>query len=254
MAGLRTLLQLGGAGSGNLDYSTFHVFNTNKTTGQNGGFCCLWTAPAGVNWLAVELWGGGGGGAGACCCIQGWPGGSGSYARKIINNLSGSGGEAFTICAAGSTCCQTCQCCLGVFGSPSFVARNGGAVEVCASGGTRGGGACYYGSNCSYQGCRQMQCGSYIGGMGICGVTGSGKGSSYCYQSSWQWMPSAPFTPGGNRGSMSHCLLGSGCELGGFPHWPGGGGASAVSHDNPGCAGMFGAGGLVTIFYPTVVA
>lgn len=248
MAGLRDLFEYSAGAGGTINYDTLYVYNASKTTPSNGGSCCLWTVPAGVTWFAVELWGGGGGGAGTCCCIQGWPGGSGSYARKIISGLSG--GEEYTICAAGSTCCAQFQC-LGVAGYPSFVSINGGAVQVCASGGTCGRAACYHGSNCSYQGCAQQQCGSYTGTMGICGVTGSSKGSSFCYQSAWQYMPSAPFTPGGSRGTMSECVNCHGCAIGGYAHWPGGGGASSHSHSST-WSGAFGAGGLVSIYYGVV--
>lgn len=250
MAGLRQLLQIGEGVGGSVDHNQLHIYNTNKDSAENGGFCCLWTVPAGVTWFAVELWGGGGGGAGACCCRQGWPGGSGSYARKFITGLSGAGTEQYTICAAGSTNCSQSYC-KGCNGYPSFVAPNGGGVQVCASGGAQGCTRCYFGANCSYSGCSQQQCGSWIGGMGICGVTGSGKGSAYCYQSSWQYMPSAPYTPGGNRASMSHCVQGPGCSVGGYAHWPGGGGASASAHGNNYC-GAPGSGGLVSIYYPVV--
>lgn len=251
MAGLRTLLELDAGGGQTLDFTTFHVYNTNKTNANNGGQCCLFTVPAGVNWFAVEVWGGGGGGAGACCCHQGWAGGSGSYARKFITGLSGTGGETYTICAASSTNCSQSRC-VGCQGFPSFVSVNGGAIEACASGGAQGYTRCYFGSNCSYSGCAQFQCGSWVGGFGICGVTGSAKGSSYCYQMSWQYMPSAPFTGGGNRGTMSHCVQGPGCSVGGYAHWPGGGGPSASAHGGNYCGGP-GAGGLVSVYYPTVV-
>jgi hypothetical protein len=100
MAGLRTLLGIG-EGGGSAVITEVHIFNTNKTSQNNGGQCCLFTIPAGVTWLGVELWGGGGGGAGHCCCKSGWPGGSGSYARKIMTGLTA--GAQYTMCAAGTT-------------------------------------------------------------------------------------------------------------------------------------------------------
>lgn len=248
MAGLRTLLEIGTAGGGSIAFDQFYVYDTAKETALNGGCCCLWTVPAGVNWFAVEMWGGGGGGAGSCCCRAGWPGGAGSYARKFITEQAG--GEEYTICAAGSTGCSQSYC-KGCIGNPSFVSINGGAVQVCASGGSKGCTRCYFGSNCSYSGCRQRQCGSWIGAMGISGISGSAKGSSFCHSSSWQWMPSAPFTGGGNRGTKGNCQQGAGCVFGGYAHWPGGGGASSVSHGSNYC-GAAGAGGLVIIYYPVV--
>jgi hypothetical protein len=205
--------------------------------------------PANVSWFAVELWGGGGGGAGSCCCKQGIPGGSGSYARKFVTGLSG--GEVYTICAAGSTGCSG-DASSGCSSYPSYVALSGGAVQVCASGGGQGCGICFFGSGCSYKGCPTMQCGSYTGSFGLCGVGGSGKGSSFCHSGSWQWMPSAAYTSGGNRGTRGNCARERGCWFGGYAHWPGGGGASATEHSgaNTYC-GAPGAGGLVSIYYPT---
>ena len=97
MAGLRSLLQIGGASSSALDVTELHIYNANKTTQNNGGASCAWTVPTGVTWLGVEMWGGGGGGAGGCCCRSGQAGGSGSYARKFITGLVA--GEVYTICA-----------------------------------------------------------------------------------------------------------------------------------------------------------
>ena len=251
MAGLRTLLQLAADSSGSVNFDEFHIYNTNKTGHNNGGCCCLWTVPTGVAWFAVEMWGGGGGGAGACCCMQGWPGGSGSYARKFVKGLSGTGGETYTICAAGSTYCSQAKC-VGCIGNPSFLSINGGAVQVCASGGGSGYVRCYFSQGCSYMGCPTMQCGSYTGSMGLCGVTGSAKGSSFCASSSWGSMPSAPFTNGGNRNTRMYCFHGSGIYAGDQPHWPGGGGASATSHSTSAGCGAPGAGGLITIYYPVV--
>ena len=253
MAGLRTLLQFADGGGANVNFDQFYVYNTNKTAHNNGGCCCLWTVPAGVKWFAVELWGGGGSGAGACCCMQGWPGGSGSYARKFITGLSGTGGEQYTLCAAGSTVCSQSKC-QGCSGNPSFVSVNGGAVQVCASGGGQGFVRCQFSQGCAYTGCPNMQCGSWTGTMGICGQTGGAKGSSFCAVSAWGVMPSAPMTNGGNRITRHYCFHGQGCYAGGFAHWPGGGGASAVSHSTSAGCGAPGAGGLITIYYPVVTA
>ena len=205
----------------------------------------MFTVPTGATWLAVELWGGGGGGAGHCCCKSGWPGGSGSYARKII---SVSAGQTYTMCAAGSTGCSQ-QDCQGCNGFPSFVNVNGGAVEVCASGGGKGYGRCYFQNNCTCQICTQYQCGSWTGTFGMCGVNGTAKGSPMCGANMQQYMPSAPYTPGGARGTMSGCAHTSGIGVGGNPQWPGGGGASAVASSSSLQCGAPGAGGLISVFY-----
>ena len=249
MAGLRTLLDYAGSGAaGGLNFNTLRVWHTSVNAPENGGCCCLWTVPAGVKWFAVEVWGGGGGGAGACACGAGWPGGSGSYSRKIVNDLNGAGGQQYTICAGGSNCC----CCGtgGVVGYPSFIAPSGGAVIACASGGGSGGWRCYFHINCSYSGCQQEECGSWTGTMGICGTSGGAKGSSFCTGVYHQLMPSAPMTYGGARGTRDGCS-GRCCGLinGGCATFPGGGGATAVSHgDNRSC-GQHGAGGLVVVYY-----
>ena len=253
MAGLRTLLQIGSGAGGDIDYNELYIYNTNKTAVSNGGSVCEWTVPTGVSWFAVELWGGGGGGASACCCKQGAsPGGSASYARKFVTGLSGTGGEVYTLCAAGSTGCSQ-NATTGCIGFPSFVSVSGGAVQVCASGGGSGQSKCFFGYGCSYSGCPQSQCGSWTGTFGICGTTGSGKGSSFCHNSSWNWMPSAPYTAGGNRGTRNHCTRCQGCGMGGYAHWPGGGGASVSEHSGANAFyGAAGSGGLITIYYPVV--
>jgi len=251
MAGLRTLLQYTTTSATPLNYDTLRIWNsTNTNDASNGGRCCLWTVPAGVNWFAVEMWGGGGGGSGACCCFSGVPGGSGSYARRIISGFAP--GAEYTLCAAGSTGCSQFFC-LGCAGFPSFVAVNGGAVQVCASGGTCGRGFCQFMNGCTQQGCAQQQCGAFIGTMGICGTTGSAKGSPMCAGTSYQFMPSAPFTFGSNRGTRDACSgFCGGCCQGGFAHFPGGGGATATAHTSTQFCGAAGAAGMIQIFYPVI--
>ena len=250
MAGLRDLLQIGAAEGGvELNFDTLYVYNTSKASASNGGQCCLWTVPAGVSWFAVELWGGGGAGPGSCCCQQGWGGGSGSYARKFITGLSGDGGEQFRLCAAGSTgCC--CACCSQP-GYPSYVFDvSASSVPVCASGGASGRTRCFAGDNCgSCWNCTGCNCGSWTGGMGICGVNGSFRGNPNCHGNAWSYAPSAPFTGGGLRGSRTWCSADNGITQNGEAHWPGGGGGAAVTHGGSGCYGGPGAGGLINIFY-----
>lgn len=252
MAGLRTLLQYTTTSATPINFNQVRVFNTSVNIQENGGCCCLWTVPTGVTWFGIELWGGGGGGAGACCCFGGWPGGSGSYARKIVTGVTA--GQQFRICAAGSTGCSQ-HCCIGCIGYPSYVLRvSDSTIMACASGGSQGRTCCYWWNQCSYQGCAQYECGSYIGTMGICGVTGSGKGSAYCAGNTFQLMPSAPFTYGTNRGTHDGCSgPANGCTgiiYGGNAHFPGGGGASAGIHTSSVVCGAPGAGGMVYIYFP----
>lgn len=248
MAGLRTLLNFPTSGSGSLNYDFVTVWNTNTTTMSNGGCCCLWTVPANVTWAMFEVWGGGGGGGGACCCMTSFPGGSGSYARKIITGLSS--GQTFTVCAGGTTNCSEVD---GQAGNPSFVRTSGGTVCACASGGSQGLRKCFFQIGCSYSGCPQQLCGSYVGSFGICGSTGSAKGSSYCSGSSYQFMPSAPFTAGMSRPTKDGCSgFCGGCCNGGYALFPGGGGAGTFSHTSGPFCGAAGAGGLVKIYYARV--
>jgi hypothetical protein len=247
MAGLRTLLNFPTGSGSTLNYATLRVWNASINTESNGGACCLWTVPTGVTWVAIEMWGGGGSGAGACCCRTGPAGGSGSYARRIITGLTA--GQTFTLCAGGTTAKSQMYCC-GCPGNPSFAFYSAlGANTVCASGGKPGMSFCQFMVGCSCQGCEQQQCGSFCGAFGLCGLTGAGLGNPTCSGNTIQFMPSAPYTSGDARGTKDACSgVGNGEEVGGCARFPGGGGATAVSHGNNSC-GMFGAGGLVEIFY-----
>ena len=252
MPGLRTLLELASGSEQTLNYDVTYVYNTSIDTAVNGGRCCLFTAPTGTNWFAIEMWGGGGGGAGVRCCFGGWPGGSGSYTRKIINGLSGNGTETFTICAAGSTNCS--NDCIGCASFPSYVLNGVGTIVACASGGSTSGSRCYHMINCTCQGCGMYSCGSTCGTLSICGVTGSSKGNPFCSGGSYQFMPSAPFTTSMARPTKDGCSgFCGGCCNGGYAHFPGGGGASSYSHTTGTFCGAAGAGGLVIIYAGSVV-
>jgi len=251
MAGLRTLLELAAGSDQTLNYDVTYVYNTNINNPENGGSCCLFTAPVGSTWFAVEIWGGGGGGAGVRCCFGGWPGGSGSYTRKIINGLSGAGTETFTICAAGSTNCSSD--CVGCASYPSYVRNGGGTIVACSSGGALSCSRCQFMIGCTGQGCQQEISGSACGTLSICGVTGSAKGTAWCSGSSYQFMPSAPFTSSVARPTKDGCSgYCGGCCNGGYAHFPGGGGASSFSHTTGPFCGAAGAGGLVIVYAGTV--
>jgi len=54
--------------------------------------CCLWTVPAGIQNMFIEVWGSGGGGGGSgncCCCSQGPGGGAGGYAAVQVSTVAG---------------------------------------------------------------------------------------------------------------------------------------------------------------------
>lgn len=243
MSSLRTLLQYGTTSSGSTPLRSLRVYNTNITTQDNGGRCCQWTVPAGASWAAFEVWGGGGPGAGVCCCQQGWSGGSGSYGRRIIEVDAG---QQFTICAAGSTCCHSrCYSCRGF---PSWVCGPGGFC-MCSSGGSEAASKCFWSQNCSYSGCQMFNCGCVNGAtLAICGTTGGGHGSAHCASDMHQFMPSAPFTSH-TRMSRSGCYKTDGQGQGDHGVFPGGGGASGVTHNETCYCGAKGMGGLVTVYY-----
>ena len=260
MSALATLLQYanaGGGGGGTITHHNLVVYHTSVDNGNNGGCCCAWTVPTGVTWFSVEMWGGGGGGAGACCCFQGWPGGSGTYTRKIVQHPTpGTSLETrvYRICAGGTTGCVD-RTCIGCKGCPSYIyGESETANVVCAEGGLAGGSKCYFGNNCNYNGCASIQCGSYCGTMGICGVGGAGKGNASCHQGSYTHVPSAPMTGGNFRQGKDFCSsMCHGCHAAGYAHFPGGGGATATNHGdwNP-AYGNPGAGGLVVIHWTQV--
>jgi len=249
MAGLRTLLQYGSGGSGgSIDFNEIYVYDpATIDNADNGGTCCLYTVPASTTWMGVELWGAGGSGAGVCCCMGGWPGGSGSYTRKIISVTPGA---TYTICSGGTGTCHY-DTSGGPVGHPSYVYDVTAAVNVaCASGGTRGCAVCHHMMNCSYQGCRMAPCGCTCGTLSICGVTGSSHGSPYCAGGSWNYMPSAPFTGSAMaRNSKDGCSgMCGGCCNGGYASFPGGGGPTSFSHTTGPFYGGPGGAGLVIIY------
>ena len=264
MSALKTMLQYGAGGGGTANVTTIAVYATNRDDPTNGGCCCAWTVPAGVAWFAVEMWGGGGGGAGTCCCHGGWPGGSGSYARKVVEHPTPGTtleGRVYRLCAGGSTGCAGSV--TGCTGCPSYIYGESEAANVvCAQRGSRGCSKCYWGSNCSYQGCSGIQfCtdssseainNKWCGGFGISGLGGTGKGSPNCWNSAHNWAPHAPFTGGQWRKSKDGCSgICAGCCSMGHPHFPGGGGGTGDSHTNSGGCGAPGAGGLILIEYWT---
>ena len=188
MPSLRTLLSdLDPPSTGNPN-RVFYVSNTSLSA-QNGGQCCLFTAPANTTKVTFEMWGAGGDGQGAKCCESaGTMPTNGSYAIKTVDTAAGC---QYTICAAGTGCCFNCG--IGSRAFPSYVVDVTAASTIgCAVGG------------CS--GCSEMTRGGFVDGQICCWglLSGTGLGdvvidgtgnigvrSNYCYQHTYM------FTPGG---------------------------------------------------------
>jgi hypothetical protein len=226
----------------------FLVYNTNVTTPGNGGFCCLWTVPAGTTFITFEMWGGGGGGAGGCCCMSGPPGSSGSYSVKTVCGGALAGCQ-YTICAGGTSLVSTTGS--GCFGCTSYV--NGqGLSNFCAEGGQQG---C---SNCSwhfiYTCCIPWPiCRCAFGGdINIHGTQSTFE--SYVNCGAWfqQHAMNAPATVSGpliGMGGCNHGGINGGTSTQPAPTFPGGGGFTAQAFYGTCYCGWYGAGGLVSITY-----
>ena len=98
-----------------------------------------------MKWAAFETWGAGGDGGGGCCCMAGFPGGSGSYGRKIAEITPGS---AFTLCAGSAGCCRPVMGCPGC---GSYACSSNGCCDgtyfcLCSSGGGYGCAVCGFGT------------------------------------------------------------------------------------------------------------
>lgn len=234
-------------------FGTIHVYNSSVGTASNGGFCCLWTVPAGTTWAKFEVWGGGGAGAGSCCCQQPQQAGaSGTYARKTIRVNPG---ESYTVCAGGTTCCTTV--CCGNCGYPSYACGNNSNTGItyplclCGSGGYGGCTTCAAALNVGYKTTAQIvgnSCGCDLQMPGHWG--GYHEGGS-CGYDSWHYVPQGPYIGGGLRISWDHCLVASGTQVlnGTTATFPAGAGGSSITHGGGCCWGGFGAGGLVIISY-----
>ena len=229
-------------------FNQLYVRNTNYDSVTNGGFCCLWTVPAGTTWARFEVWGAGGDGGGACCCQQpAMGGGSGSYARKTTRVTPG---EQYRLCAGGSGCCS--QLCQGTSGFPSYAMNNAAStypVGLCASGGYGGNSGCFYAISSCYH-CGTVICGCVCGhDFGLCGLTGSAH-ASWCGFDAWQYVPQGTYSGGGVRTGSTHCgEFWMGCAIMGNGNiFPGGGGGTAISYGGC-CWGGWGAGGQVLVTF-----
>ena len=87
----------------------------------------IWTAPANVRRLLVELWGGGAGGGGSAAGVAGGGGGAGGYARKWIPVVPGTNYGLY-VGAAGTP------------GTPTASGGNGGTSSLGVISATGGGG------------------------------------------------------------------------------------------------------------------
>ena len=243
----------------------FYVYDTDITTVNNGGRCCLWTVPAGTTMIRFEATGGGGSGSIGACCSNGIPGGTGAYAVKTLCASGGQftpGSTQYTICAGGSTRCSCCrQCtacaCCGVRGCRSFVSGSS-MSNFCAEGGSHGWHQCTGGCHsCSQQ--RQWvnacwgTCACFRDAdFGIMGNQASRQNNNECRGDWWQYSASTvgPWGGGAGQKGTDQCT-GSpwfqGCCLG-HPVFPGGGGFAPFT-DGSCCWGGWGYGGLVVVSY-----
>jgi len=160
MANLKDLLYTNAGSVTTITLREFVVGNPTQSA-NNGGCCCAWTVPAGASYIKFEMWGGGGGGGGACCCMQGFPGGNGAYAVKVLSGAQVVPGCVYTICAGGSSVQSNTN--NGCMGYDSYVTGNN-LSNFCAKGGRNGctncnawNGNCYQCAQCFYQ------CGAFGG-------------------------------------------------------------------------------------------
>lgn len=247
MPSLRTLLSdLEPPSVGNPE-RVFYVVNTSQSQ-NNGGRCCLWTAPAGTSSVTFEMWGGGADGQGSRCCERaGTMPTSGSYAIKTVDTTDGC---QYRICAAG-TGCYGCCCGTGPQGRPSYtVDITAGSTIGCAPGG-RGG--C---SDMTRGGFRRgyICCWGLLSGTGLGDVVIDGTGSisivsQYCNQHMYMHVPGGM---GSERMTSAVCAVDmtmAGCSMLCGPPSPGGAGAPGRACGGGYCQGHWGGYGIVKVTY-----
>ena len=227
----------------------FLVYNGSYCSGQNGGQCCYWVAPAGTSWVTFEIWGGGGGGGGSCCCQSGSGGGAGAYSVKSVctGTTGGLAGQGYTICA-GSTTFAT-PYCTGCPGYVSYV--NGyGLSNFCAQGGCQSVSTCWQYFSC-YTGCNVICCMSSACGGDITmpGYSGGELQTQFCGAKAQGFAAVAPATVSGPWTGPHGCQWGGCTSWGTGPYFPGGGGRPGIGSANNCCCGEYGGGGLVSITY-----
>jgi hypothetical protein len=245
MAGLRTLLEYGSGGDvpTNGTMTVTRILASSPSAVNNGGSCCLWTVPANVTWIGVEAWGGGGAGAGAPNCHAGRSGGPGAYGRKIFSVTPG---DAWTICAGGTTCCLS-SCC-GCTGFGSYICK-ASTCCMCVSGGSGGCTLSYGNCNCGNS-LNNCQTGCILGStLCIRPVQGHGKWTYGGKCNFKQFAPGAPYAHTTGIWSMTGCATCHGLAfMGNCVPYPGHGGMSGNSSGGQVC-GAPGGSGMVQLLY-----
>tara|TARA_Y100000287_G_C14205943_1_gene348151 strand:+ start:581 stop:1144 length:564 start_codon:yes stop_codon:yes gene_type:complete len=182
--------------------------------------------------------------------MAGFPGGSGSYGRKILE-LSNT--ADFTLCAGAAGCCRPVMGCpgCGSYACSGNGCCGGGYFCLCASGGGYGCAACGFGTAWGgHCGCPNRMCGCVKGAdFSICGTNGGGAGTSMCSSSSWENMTGGPMMSHGARMTRDNCYKTHGREADGPAEFPGGGGGTLHTHNGTCYCGGPGAGGLVIVYY-----
>ena len=179
--------------------------------------------------------------------MQGYAGGSGSYAVKTLSGAEVVPGCQYTICAGGST--GSAPSNNGCIGCTSYV--NGyNLSNFCARGGCGACTACYGFYQCYVCTMNFYACCSVGGDYNIPATCGGRIASQYCQMNGQQWIPVAPATVSGPLFGPPGCSC-SWCAdtYMPWPVFPGGGGASAQVYGGGCRCGFWGAPGAVSVTY-----
>ena len=216
------------------------------------GCCCLWTVPAGVKKLHIQIWGAGGNGSGACSCnrCHHYMGASGGfYNTKTIDTVAVC---TYSVCAAGVYRCYSREC-NGCRGCSSYV--NGyNLSNFCAIGGRRGESQTSWATYCHSQWCCCMNPGNN-GGDWMQGThTPNWDGAEFVYDRGFCHCYNRSHYSGGaaligtvSQQSLRGCWMRCGCWT--VPY--GNGAQNAMTTYCERCCGQggTGGGGLVKITY-----
>ena len=220
---------------------------------QTPGCCCLWTVPAGVKRLHIELWGSGGNGAGTCSCnrchhFRG--AGGGMYTSKMISTVEGC---QYTVCAAGVyPCCS--RDCTGCYGCASYVTGYN-LTNFCAPGGMRGEANTSWSTRCSSDNNCCMGPNSYGSDFGVHTQGGTWSATEFVYDRGFCHCYTQSMFSGGAaligtdvQTSIRSCWHRCGCWT--VPYGSGGQTAMSTQCGSSCCGqGGTGGGGLVKITY-----
>ena len=216
------------------------------------GCCCLWTVPAGVKKLHIQIWGAGGNGSGACSCnrCHHYMGASGGfYNTKTIDTVAGC---TYSVCAAGVYRCYSREC-NGCRGCSSYV--NGyNLSNFCAIGGRRGEAQTSWATYCHSRWCCCLNPGNN-GGDWMQGThTPNWDGAEFVYDRGFCHCYNRSHYSGGaaligtvSQQSLRGCWMRCGCLT--VPY--GNGAQNAMTTYCERCCGQggTGGGGLVKITY-----